>query len=132
MYRMPYRAMCSRETNRLPVMELQRKLGRPVPNIENGRAASEEPSDAKYVIYLGAPWEFGIGKYGDLTSATGQHFALVEVNGLEENVLEQGCASYTLSFWGGTRPFAKFEGKGEKLGLFAYYCSSPRAVQPRH
>lgn len=127
MYRMPYRAMCSRETNRLPVAELQRKLGHQVPNIENGRAASEETSDPKYFVYLGAAWEFGIGKYGDMASAASQRFALVEVNGLEEQVIEQGAAYWSLSFKMGDHPYAKFEGRGEKIGLFAYYCTSPRA-----
>ncbi len=124
MYRMPYRAMCSRETNRLPVAEIQRRLGSPVPNIENGSAASKPPADSKYFVYYGELWEFGIPQDG---LRQGQHFALVEVDGLKERIVEQGDAFYSLSFQMGERPYAKFEGKGEKLGLFKYYCTSPKA-----
>src|SRR5665213_793409 len=124
MYRMPYRAMCSRETNRLPVAELQRKLGYLMPNIENGRAVSEEPADPKFFVYLGALWEFGIAQDG---LRQGPHCALVEVVGLEERIIAQGDAFYSLSFRMGDQPYAKFEGRGEKIGLFSSSCTSPRA-----
>ena len=117
---MPYRAMCCRETNRLPIAELHRKLQSQVPNIEQGRAAGQEPTDPKYFVYYGEDWEFGIQHgFGD------DHFMLVEVRGLQEKILEQGIAR-PISFVSGERPYAKFEGVGQQVGRFKYYSTSPR------
>ncbi len=118
MYRLPYRAMCSRETNRLPIAELHRRLQSQVPNIENGQMASVVPKDPKYFVYHGEAWEFGI------QNSVRDHFKLVLVDGLNEKVLEQGEAE-AITFVMGERPYAKFLGKGEQVGSFKYYCTSP-------
>lgn len=129
MYRMPFRAMCCRETNRLPIAELHQKLGSKVPNIENGRAASEEPSDPKYFVYYGYPWEFGVTEHNRGYEGTGfytNHFMLVEVDGFKETILDMGRAdSISLMRFAGSRQYAKIYGHGQKIGLFAYYCTSP-------
>ncbi len=124
MYRLPYRAMCSRETNRLPVTEIQKKLGNNIPNIENGRAASEELTDPKYFVYYGYPHEFGV--IDQSNPFYGNRFMLVEVNGLKETILDKGEADGISRHSG--RGYIKFYGRGQRTGLFSYYCTSPEAM----
>lgn len=112
--------MCSREHVRLPIAELQRQLQSQVPNIENGRAASQPPSDPRYFLYHGQDWEFGIRGFGNY------YFILVEVNGMREKVLERGRAD-PITFMMGERPLAKFDGIGDQIGHFKYYCTNPDA-----
>ena len=110
--------MCSRETTRLPIAELHRKLQSHVPNIENGRAASQPPSDPRYFVYHGQDWEFGIKGFG------AYRFVLVEVTGLQEKVLEQGRAD-PITLMMGDKPLTKFDGLGGQVGHFRYYCDNP-------
>ena len=133
MYRMQYRAMCNRETNRLPIADLQRKLGSNVPNIENGTAAGYEPIDPKYFVYYGYPWEFGVTERGRSYEGSGfytnfytNHFMLVEVDGFKEAILDMGRADSIsdMRFQDG-RHYAKFYVKGQKIGKFVFYCTSP-------
>jgi hypothetical protein len=131
MYRLPYRSMASRETNRLPVGEVQKRLGSAIPNIE-GLRGSDLSSVPGYFVYLGTNEEFGF-------EGPGQRFRLVEINSDDEfieKVLDQGevTAICKRSFApiGRTSEsdYVWFMGNSGKLGRYRYCCSPNKTEWP--
>jgi hypothetical protein len=111
--------MCSRETNRLPATEIEKKLGckLSLPLELRQSVTSIKPSD-KFFIYYFFPWEIGLD--GDpKRSDGGAMFILTEVVWAKEIVLDRGEAgSITINFGG----YQRFEVKGKRLGRYEFYC----------
>jgi len=126
MHRLPILACVSRETNRLPARVINSTLGckgKGLPFDQLPHLGTARPS--QYAVYYIGAHEFpnNMVVYHD-------QFVLVEVNGSQETILDQGEAH------GGIRHhlmeirYADFAVKGKKLGNFKFYVPlTPELVQ---
>lgn len=137
MLRLPLLNLASRETNRLPAVEINKKLGCD-PRTGHSLPLEQEgiiwtPSD-KFVVYYGSDY------YGELppdhnkqTIHLREHnFLLVKVDGYHEYVIDEGTVETNLRIHmmiykgeSKSRPHSHFIAYGGKLGRFSFYCTSP-------
>ena len=129
MYRIPLINMHSRETNRLPVVEVLKKLGVAIDSelpLEIQRGITSMTSSGKYIIYiLNAMTDLFPNDLGSKGLDLNDRFLLVEVNRTEETILDSGTV-HCLRGHAGQRPYIDFHGRSKKIGYFAYYCEPHR------
>jgi hypothetical protein len=111
MRRLPLTKMCSRETNRLPVEQIQGFL-QTASDLPLEITGIPEPSK-KYFVYHFDPMELDLEVYK-------HQFLLVEVDGNYERIITQGDATgVTFNF--GSR-YISFHAFVKGIGNYAFYC----------
>lgn len=134
MLRLPLLNLASRETNRLPASEINKKLG--CGGVYGGSDLPLElqqvpqVSDGKFVVYYGSDY------YGELPPNHSRHvfrskatFLLVKVDGCKEQIIDEGEVENDLKIHGintpGKLPWSHFIATGKVIGRFSFYCTSP-------
>ena len=134
MLRLPLLNLASRETNRLPASEINRKLG--CGGVYGGSYLPLElqqvpqVSDGKFVVYYSSDFYGELPPNHSLQSLARRKatFLLVKVDGCREQVIDEGEVENDLKIHGinmASKPWSHFIATGKVLGRFSFYCTSP-------